>query len=203
MIRFHLGEIPETPNFKPEQIGCSSESPWIKLREPNLWAMQLIATPIGLLAAGLVAWLWFTITPLQAFAFEASAGTLFWLLFSIVLTILAHELIHAAAHPKADPNGNSIIGFWPAKVVFYAAYLGPVSRNRFLLTLLLPLIVISILPLALGALFQIESSWAAYISIVNVALAAGDIFGAMLILAQVPNIGTICNQKSQTYWKLN
>ncbi len=201
MIRFHLGEIPETPNFDPTQDLKTGQPIWNRLREPTLWVMQLIATPIGLAAAGVVAWLWFTITPLQAFAFKVSAMTLFWLFFSIVLTVLVHELIHAAAHPKSDPNGISIIGFWPAKVVFYATYLGPVPRNRFLLTLLLPLAVISLLPLAGAALFQIESSWAAYISIVNVALASGDIFGAALVSWQLPSSATICNQRSQTYWR--
>lgn len=196
MIRFYLGEIPKTPDFEPEQ-----DPTWHRLNEPNLWAMQLIATPIGLAAAGGITWLWFTLTPLHSFNVEPSAGTVFWLLFSIVLTILIHELIHAAAHPKIDPNGISIIGFWPAKVVFYAAYLGPVPRNRFLLTLLLPLMVISIFPLIVAALFQIESQWGAFISIVNTALAAGDIFGVMLVSWQVPRTAIICNQKSRTFFR--
>ncbi|MEM8857159.1 MAG: DUF3267 domain-containing protein, partial [Chloroflexota bacterium] len=163
--------------------------------------LQLIATPIGLGAAGLIGYLWYVLTPLDEFFPNATILTVVWLLLSLVLIILVHELLHAAAHPKSDPHGISVIGFWPAKVVFYAAYLGPVPRNRFLFTLLLPLFVLSILPLLIAAIFQIESSLLAYISFVNTALAAGDLFGTMLVVYQVSRSAVICNQQHRTYWR--
>lgn len=194
-IQFHVGSIPPTPNFEPDER-------WTRLREPEMWLFQLVATFIGLAAAAGAAWLWFRLTPLDRFGFEPTLGTALILFGTVALVIFVHELLHAAAHPKFAENGYTIIGFWPAKVVFFAAYLGPTTRNRFLFGLLLPLIVISLIPLILATLVLIPSSMLAFISIVNVALASGDIFGAYLVLTQIPSGATLCSQGHITYWQM-
>ncbi len=51
-MRFHIGQPPPTANFSPETNG------WTPLKEPSPWALQLIATPIGLLTALVLAFVW-------------------------------------------------------------------------------------------------------------------------------------------------
>ena len=50
-MRFHLGPIPYSPEFDPDEL---SKSP----KEPSLWLNQIIAIPIGAAASLLVALLW-------------------------------------------------------------------------------------------------------------------------------------------------
>ncbi|MEM7800346.1 MAG: DUF3267 domain-containing protein [Chloroflexota bacterium] len=195
MIKFHLGEIPTAPDFEPD-------ASWKPLREPGMWGMQLIASFIGLLAAAGIAFLWFRLTPLEAFEFEATLTTALGLFGLVALVIVVHELLHGVAHHFSGGDGYSVIGFWPAKVVFYAVYLGPMPRNGQLLSFALPLTAISLLPLAAAVLFQAAIPLLAFISIVNVALAAGDIFGFILVTYQVDRHAVVCNKGYRSYWKV-
>ena len=91
-MRFHLGEIPESPDFVPDET-------WKTLREPSIWGMQLIAFPIAILSAGIIALLWISITPLLqpgTFKFLVPIGIL---LSCFVSVLIIHELIHATIHP--------------------------------------------------------------------------------------------------------
>lgn len=195
MINFHWGEIPTAPDFEPDES-------WTPLREPGMWGMQLIATFIGLLAAGAVASIWFRLTPLTRFGFEPTLLTALGLLALVAIVVIIHELLHGVAHLISQGDGQTVIGFWPAKIVFYAVFLGPKRRNGQLFSFMLPLTVISLLPLALAILLQITVPLLAFVSIVNVALAAGDIFGFFLVAYQVDQRAVVQNKGHQTYWKI-
>jgi hypothetical protein len=61
--------------------------------------------------------------------------------------ILVHELLHAVVHPGYGFTDATVIGAWPSKLLFYAHYCGPLSRERFLLVFAMPTLVITGLPL--------------------------------------------------------
>jgi hypothetical protein len=153
-MRFHIGAIPETPDFSPD-------ASWRALREPTPWVMQLLAFPIGIAAAAVVALLWFKITPLEGVTATLSLPAF---LLSFAGIVVVHELVHASVHPMAGRSPYSILGFWPSRVLFYAAYTGELTRNRFVAILLMPLVAISLVPLLVAAAAQATSGWAAYIS---------------------------------------
>lgn len=88
-MRFHLGAIPETPDFSPDET-------WRTLREPTPWVVQFLALPIGIAAAGIVLVLCFMITPPEKLTGTMSIPALVFLVVGIVVV---HELIHAAVHP--------------------------------------------------------------------------------------------------------
>ena len=50
-MRVHIGEIPESPEFVPDES-------WTLLAEPTPWAMQLMALPIGVVAMAVLGVLW-------------------------------------------------------------------------------------------------------------------------------------------------
>ena len=54
-MRFHLGPIPHSPEFEPDEL---SKSP----KEPSLWLNQIIAISIGAAASLLVGLLWLVLT---------------------------------------------------------------------------------------------------------------------------------------------
>ena len=190
-MRFHLGAIPETPDFRPE-------TPWRPLREPTPWVMQFLALPIGIAAAAGVAVLWILTTPLGQAAWKLSASAF---LLSFAGIIVVHELIHAAVHPLRGRSPHSILGFWPSRILFYAAYTGELTRNRFIAILLMPLVVISFVPLLVAAAVQMTSAWVAFVSAFNALLACGDIFGAGMVWWQVPATAIVRNQGWWTYWR--
>ena len=190
-MRFHLGAVPTSPDFAPDVS-------WKPLREPSPWLAQFIALPIGVVTAALVAVLWFAITPLRDDQFPSSL-LMFLLLYAGILVV--HELIHAAVHPLAGRSEYSIIGFWPSRMVAYAHYDGELSRNRFIAILLMPLLVLSVLPLIVAAALQSASGWVAFVSFFNALLACVDLLGAGVVLFQIPVHAIVRNQGWRTYWR--
>jgi len=87
---------------------------------------NLLALPVGVVAALAVAALWFLVTPLRDITPAMSLPT-FVLLFAGLVVV--HELIHALVHPMAGLSPHSTLGFWPS-LGFYADYDGEMSRNR-------------------------------------------------------------------------
>ena len=160
--------------------------------------MQLLALPIGVATAAIVGFLWFRTTPLAEITGTLSIPAF---LLSFAGIIVVHELIHAAIHPMSGRSPHSILGLWPSRMLFYAAYTGELTRNRFVAILLMPLVVISFLPLLIATAAQVTSGWAAYVSAFNALLACGDIFGAGMVLVQVPGTAIVRNQGWRTYWR--
>jgi hypothetical protein len=190
-MRFHFGAVPCSPDFVPDAL-------WKPLREPSPWMVNLIALPIGIVAAGVVAVLWLAITPLQD---VIPTMSLPGFLVSFAGMVVVHELIHAAVHPRSGRSPHSIVGFWPSRGMFYAHYDGELTRTRFVAILLAPLVVISFVPLLVAAVAQVTSGWVAFISAFNTFLACADILGAGLVLFQIPATAIVRNQGWRTYWR--
>ena len=189
-MRFHMGAIPETPDFSPDAT-------WRRLREPTPWVMQFFALPLGIVACLGVAALWFFLTPLRELSFDSPITVL----TAFVAIIPIHELIHAAVHPRSGMSTSSILGFWASRLLFYAHYLGELSRGRFIAILLMPLLIISFVPIIACAITGRSSPLLAFTSILNALFACGDLFAVGLLLFQVPSDATVRNQGYQTFWR--
>ncbi len=190
-MRFHLGAIPETPDFSPD-------ASWKPLREPTPWVVQLLALPVGIVACVAVGALWFLLTPLRDVSFDSPD----MMLGALVVIIPLHELIHAAVHPRAGGSDDSILGFWPSRLLFYAHYGGELSRGRFITILLMPLLIISFVPLVICAITGRSSGWLAFSSALNALCACVDIFGVGLLLFQIPSNARVRNQGWRTFWRV-
>jgi hypothetical protein len=110
------------------------------------------------------------------------ARELWTFLLSFAALTAFHELLHIAAHPAAGRSSQSIVGFWPSRVLFYAHYDGELTRNRFVAILL-------------------SSGWIAFISTFNAFLACVDVLGAGMVLFQIPATAVVRNQGWRTYWR--
>lgn len=192
-LRFHLGSIPVSSDFVPD-------ASWRRLREPSPWGEKLIALPVGLVAAGTVAALWYFVTPLQTATLAVSVPAV---LLAFAGIVVVHELLHVLAHPMRGRSPHSVIGFSPSEAFFYGHYAGEVSRNRFLTILLMPLIIISVVPLLVSATAQVGPGWVAVVSVFNVLLAFSDLLLVSLVLFQIPKAATVRQQGWKTYWRLN
>ena len=196
-MRIHIGPIPD--EFTPDNS-------WRPIREPAPVMMQVLATPIGLAVFLAVLYCWHRIgasSPLQLHGSRA-ALLLVALFLSFPLLIIIHEILHALVHPHFGRSALTVLGAWPKPLMFYAHYSGPLTRNRFLAVFAMPFLVITILPLIIGATGLLPPTLtmaAAWFSSWNAFFACGDIFGFALILFQVPSTAIVQNQSYRTYWK--
>jgi hypothetical protein len=190
-MRFRFGAIPSSPDFVPD-------APWRSLRQPpSPWMENLLALPIGVAAAVIVAVLWFLITPLRDITPAMSLPT-FLVLFAGLVVV--HELIHALVHPMAGLSSHSTLGFWPS-LGFYADYDGEMGRNRLVACLLMPLLIGSILPLLVSAVTQVSSGWVAFVSAFNALCACVDIMLAGSVLLQVPATAIVRFKSWRIFWR--
>ncbi len=202
-MRFRLGPIPEDPGFNPEREG------WSRLREPGPLAIQVLALPVAgavLLTSGGLIFLVFPREQLARFAAGSSVPIWAWLIL-LASIIPAHEAIHAGLHPDWGLSEESVIGLWLSKVVFYAHYQGALSRNRQLLVLAGPYVLLSLLPIGLialpgaGAWPPAALSVLGMLSLAGAVLASGDLISLALLAFQVPPGAVVRNQGWRTYWK--
>jgi hypothetical protein len=203
-MRLRLGAVPENPDFHPAQEG------WRALREPSAFAFTWIASAVGLVVGAGVIALWVLTLPagLQVsleIPPEAPWYVRAWQiakpLLAIGLLILVHELIHAVVHPGFGLSRHTIVGFWPSKLVCYAAYDHEQSRNRFLLCLAMPLVVISLGLWVAELVLRTGSAWLPGLSIVNALFAGGDVTAIALVAWQVPSRATVRNLGWFTWWR--
>ncbi len=193
-MRFHLGGIPESKDFVPDET-------WRALREPNPWLAQLIALPLGGVSFFIFGVLWFYLTDLDRNLLESDVF-LFWGFVSFIPLIVVHEWIHALIHPRCGKSDLSILGFWPAKLLFYAHYDGELTRNRLIAILAMPTVVITFMPLVVVIASNCSCGLIAWVSTWNILFACGDMFGIILLLFQVPSCAICHNQGWRTYWKI-
>ena len=190
-MRFQLGAIPSSPEFVPD-------ASWRPLRQASApWKDNLLAFPIGVVAAGVTGALWFLLTPTRDILPPMSVLD-FLLLFAGL--VIVHELIHALVHPMAGLSSHSVLGFWAA-LGFYAHYEGEMSRARLVACLLMPLFVLSIVPLIASAVTQTASAWFAFVSVFNAFCASVDLLLAGSLLFQVPRGASVRFKSWRIYWR--
>ena len=100
----------------------------------------------------------------------------------------------------AGLSPHSILGFW-ASLGFYAHYDGEMSRNRLVACLLMPLLIISIVPLLVSAVTQVSSGWVAFVSAFNAFCASVDLLLAGSLLFQVPAAAIVRFKSWRIFWR--
>jgi hypothetical protein len=204
-MRFCLGPIPEDPAFEP------APPVWRALCEPHPAWLQLIALPFCALGIFATLRCWIALAP-AALRFEIHAGAsggrwvglsagpaMFFAGFTLL--VLVHEGIHLLAHPDIGRSPHSILGAWPRMLLFYAQYLGEMSRTRFIAILLMPFLVLSPGLALLAAALRWPSPILAGFSLFNALSAGGDLFAVSLLLWQVPARAIVRNRGWKTYWR--
>lgn len=205
-MRFHYGPIPEDEEFQPESHG------WSDIREPNPLILNVLAFPVAILLLVMtilvISFVWEG-GPLAIVGeiLEQSGPNPFLVsLVVVVISIPIHELFHLFIHPEFGRSNKSILGFWLSRGMFYAHYVGAVSRNRFLSILAAPYLMLVWLPVLILAAID-TSIPIVYVEIlviaalINSVLPAGDAIGFLLLASQVPSSACVKNKGWKSYWK--
>jgi hypothetical protein len=203
-MKLCLGPPPDVADFSPEDEG------WTALREPSPGWVNLLAAPCGVFAVAVLALAWG-----RGPSWSASGGPLVfgplaplvWMVLAFGLcfvgTVIVHECLHALAYPGFGLTDRTLIGAWPSRLLFYAAHLDALSRNRWLLVYLLPLIVLSVLPLLAWRVCGLYSGLLHFVSLLNGLASSGDLLMVLLMLLQVPRRAKLRNKGWCSWWRIN
>ncbi len=125
---------------------------------------------------------------------------------AIVSYIPLHELLHLVWHPRLGASDRSFLVIWPTKLQFGVYYEGCMSRARWLLMRLAPLLLLSVLPAAFWAVFRyvaltrLTSTFLAVMTILNCVGSGADVAGCFVVLSQVPRSAVLCFRGGKAYW---
>ena len=207
-MRIHFGNIPEIADAQPEAEGLHP------IRGPKPSAGYLLAGLAGfLLLVGPVLGLCVVLSFFAIPGVEPPPGSLPppvpWgaIVLVLLLYIPLHELLHLVLHPDWGFSDRSVLVIWPTKLRFGAYYEGCMSRTRWLLMRLAPVVALSLIPAGLVAIFQDALFGHAFrtglevMLTVNAVGSGGDVIAMMLVLRQVPRSASLCFRGGRAYWK--
>ncbi len=188
-----LGEFPDNESFNPDREG------WNSIKEPkNVIIYQLLAIPLAIIITLLITMIVAIFTNTDI---DFGRKLFIQVFISYILIVPVHEILHALGFPSLLKSDEVFMGFNPKGFVFFAHYIGHMSRNRFLFVLVFPFIILSILPVVIMSMLSISNSWIFMIVIVNTLASSGDLLGFLIILFQVPRVAIVKNKGLKTYWK--
>jgi len=122
-----------------------------------------------------------------------------WYLIFILIPI--HEYAHAIFYPNFGLSDKTIMGFWPKKFVFYSYHDKPLKRNRLTIAMLSPLFILTIIPVLLIYILELNYVYLAIMALLNPIAGAGDIFYSILCFNQIPKNSIVKTDTSKVFWK--
>lgn len=205
-MRIHLGDLPPIFTDNLESDG------WTRISGPRSRAVRFLPWLLGIFL------LFALITPIILWSFSvgyisnpsaANQGPP-WIaaILSALLSIPAHELVHAAFLPDFGLSRSTILAVWPRKFRFGVYFEGKMSRSRWLVMRSAPFVILALLP-ALWLLvttgaprnFTIETCMSLLI-LVNSLGAGADLLAAQWVLFHIPKGSTLMFMGGRAYWKV-
>ena len=195
------------PEPDPELREALLTEGWKQMKEPQslFWAI-LFSIPFMIINALVCYLILFLVNPSYAhmvydFLFSGSSWAFtirFDYIIYVYLFLIAHEFMHLVFVPNFYRSEKTYVGIKPwGGFVFTTEKL---SKGRFLLISIAPLVVFSILaPIILG-LAGLLSGFLLFLIFLNAFSSSVDILNALLIAIQVPNGSTIVGNGFETYY---
>lgn len=176
----------------------SNDRSWREVGAPERALMRLFGLQVSVLLAAALFVAWAIATRF------ADLRPRYWMIVAAaVLVAPLHELTHALAFPRAAHGAQRALAFWPRRFALCAQYDGVLGRNRYLLVLLMPLLAISLVPMAACALLELGSAppLCVVLFLFNALVSGDDVLAALLVVTQVPADGLIRKAGDVTLWK--
>jgi hypothetical protein len=126
-------------------------------------------------------------------------------MLSIVAVLLIVGFVHEVLHVIAFPNfgfGDCILGIEPRAGGMYAIYAKPMSRNRFVVSALMPALVISLVPLALGLTGISVPVFLQWASVANGLASGGDLLVVAQLLRHVDSDAIVLESQHVLYTQM-
>lgn len=180
---------------------------WKRLKEPkNLAISMLTSVPIiiigGFISNFIVTRFYNPIGKIieeRSFSFTISIFDIIYFAVAMFVLVIIHELLHIISMPNFAKSNKTYFGITLFGGFAYTSE--KISRSRFIVISIMPVVIISIvLPIILGV-FNGFNGLIAFLIILNAAASAVDILNLILVLFQVPKKGYVINNGFETYFK--
>lgn len=135
-MRFVCRPIP------PSRVLDAEEEGWTPLAEPS---SQRFASIAMALAVPLNVPAVMVLLNIKS-VLRAEPAMLLALASCLVAMVPLHEMLHAVAYPGWLRSRHLVVGIWPHRVFAYVVYDSPLPRNRVLLMILTPFVLLSVIP---------------------------------------------------------
>ena len=205
-MKVHLGNKPHQPEALLDTTGLQ------RIHSPSSRRGYLAAGLVGLLILFLLLGVLIGVSVFldsQGISETAVDTSTPWgvVIFALLIFIPLHEFLHMIWYPKFGFSEQTTLVIWPQKLRFGVYYAGCISRRRWLIMRLAPVMILSIIPTLLLILYTfIPFSYSInvflqLIMLVNAIGSGGDVVAAILVMQQVPSGADICFHEGKAYWR--
>jgi len=172
------------------------ETTWHPVSYPCLMRLQIMGILIALLIAAVIFLLLLTRD-------SKYISNLSWpsILLLVIPIIPIHECLHAVCFKGGLTSKRVIFGFLPKLFAFYAHYIGKIRWHRYIIILIFPFLILTLIPLTLVTVFQFDYKYLAELALANGMVSAFDVLCVITILKQAPTNSVLINSGMDTYWK--
>jgi hypothetical protein len=191
-MRFTWGPPPST--LSADDLASGE---WTRVRHPSMWVYQLAAIPVGLLMAALLFVVWAALTP----SFDVASGDTAHVLAVVAGILVLGPLLQIATHPPMGGYRQSLLGFWPSRLLLYTACDAPLTRTRYLQGRSLPFLLLALGPLSFVLTAGVPSGWAVFVSCFAAAVFGFDALLALAASFELPADAQLGNVRFQVYWR--
>lgn len=188
-MKFIKSAYPSSENFNP------ATDVWTKSKEPTQKNFFILAFIILVFTILLMNKLIDFLSP-----FNSYTNILYdMVLFLVIIPI--HELFHALVFPEPLTSRHVIFGTLLEKGCFYAYYDGEMTKCRFLISIIMPFTILTLLPLIL-IIFCGFNGYLFECSYINSLFCCGDIISFFIIIFTLPKKSIVRNKGWYTYYRL-
>lgn len=187
-MRIIKEKFPEEKDFIPEEEG------FLPIKEPSqdkmLKIISILAFILMLISLGI-----------YVLIYGFSEKMLIIVCIISFFLIVPHELVHAIFFPGSIFSDKVVIGSYIKGGVFYAHYSGEMPKRKFLIVLLAPFTIFTVIPIII-CLFAPHIEILILLAIINGVSSIGDLIGAFILLKNAPKGSIIRNKGYKTYYKI-
>lgn len=188
-MKFIKSAYPSSENFNP------TTDVWTKSKEPTQKVFFILAFIILVFTILIMHKLRDFLSPSNSYT-----NILYDMIFFLVL-IPIHELLHALVFPEPLTSRNVIFGTLLEKGCFYAYYDGEMTKCRFLISIITPFTILTLIPLIL-VIFGVFNSYLFEFSYINSLFCCGDIISFFIIIFTLPQKSIVRNKGWYTYYRM-
>lgn len=191
-MKFIFNDYPPNSSFNPLEEG------WNPIKELPNYIRYICLIPIGILLSFGLYVILYNNSRIQV---EYNLNLLLYYIITVIITIPLHEIIHSLFFPNFLCSDEIYFGYIPKSMTFYTHANSAVKKNRILIVILAPLIILSIIPALFFILFELNSMLLFVFITINAVAASNDIISFFIYLTKVPNGTFVRNKGKFTYWK--
>ncbi len=202
-MRLQIGDVPSAGQPSPEIDG------FIRIAGPSSRSAHFTAALVGIalltvLLALIIGAALLAPDPFgDPFADEPAPWAV--IAVTLVLAVPVHELLHALFYPDGGFSRATFFVIWPRKLRFGVYFEGQMTRRRWLVMRLAPVVILSIAPTFLmmavrgvARSYAVETALAILI-LINALGSGGDVLGAAWVLRNVPAGATLAFRGGKAY----